>query len=134
MSDELTLNSDTSSPDHTSDEDDLKALKLQDSELDLFAGYFELAFQGNSQSVTVLVALLQRLCEVEKLRQEKQSGIWIEDVVGRLTHLLYTRCESGFEAASRFRKEASDLADHIFEETLAGHERAAGFVIKPEPV
>jgi len=108
----------TPSPAHRSDEDDLKTLKLQEGDLDRFASYFELAFQGKAQSVTVLVALLQRLCAVEKLRQQGRGGIWIEDIVGRLTHRLYTRCESGFQAASRFGTEASDLAEDIFSEAL----------------
>ena len=126
MSNELALNSDTPSPDGTRDEEDLKILKLQDSDLDHFATYFELAFQGNSKSTTVLVALLKRLCEVEKLRQQKQSGIWIEDVVGRFTLRLYTRCEPGFEAAARFGNESSELADLIFSEALTSNERVAG--------
>jgi len=118
MSNDTALNSSTSVSDHTHDEDNLKALKLQEGDLDHFATYFELAFQGNARSITVLVALLQRLCALEKLRQQKQSGIWIEDIVARLTHRLYTRCESGFQAASRFRNEASDLAEEIFLEAL----------------
>ena len=126
MSNELALNSDTASPDGTRDEEDLKILKLQDSDLDHFATYFEFAFQGNSQSTTVLVALLKRLCELEKLRQQKQSSIWIEDVVGRFTHRLYARCEPGFAAAARFGNEASELADLIFSEAFPGHERIAG--------
>lgn len=100
------------------DEDDLKALRLHDKDLDSFATYFELAFQGSSRSITVLVALLQRLRAVEKLRQEKQSGIWIEDIVGRLTQLLYARCEPGWEAATRFGTEASELAEQIFSDVL----------------
>jgi hypothetical protein len=128
MSNATALNSTGPSFDHTQDEGDLKTLKLHDSDLDHFAAYFELAFQGNSQSITVLVALLQRLGEVEKLRQQKQSGIWIGDVVGRLTHRLYTRCEPGFEAASRFGNESSVLAENIFSEVLASHERVVGFV------
>jgi hypothetical protein len=108
-----------SASDDTSDEDDLKTLKLQDSDLERFASYFDVVFQGNSRSITVLVALLQRLCELEKLRQQKQSGIWIEDIVGRLTHRLYTRCGPGAEAASRFAAEASELAESIFSEGLA---------------
>ena len=115
-------------PDPPRDEEDLKILKLQDSDLENFANYFELAFQGNSQNTTVLVALLKRLCGVEKLRQQKQSGIWIEDVVARFTHCLYTRCETGFDAATRFGNEASELADLIFSEAFAGNERVAGFV------
>jgi hypothetical protein len=82
------------------DEEDLKALKLTDSDLDRFAAYFEVAFQGCSRSMTILMALLQRLRSVEKLRQEKQSGIFVEDIVGRLTVRLYRRCQPGFEAAS----------------------------------
>jgi hypothetical protein len=128
MSNDTAPNSNTSSSDHTRDEDDLKALKLQESDLDHFASYFELAFQGSSRSITVLVALLQRLCAVEKLRQQKQSGIWIEDVVSRLTHRLYTTCEPGLEAASRFGAEAGELAEHIFSEAFASHERVVGFV------
>ncbi len=116
MSTNAALNSTTSLIDHTRDQDDLKALKLQESDLDQFAAYFELAFQGNSRSITVLIGLLQRLCSVEKLRQQKQSGIWIEDIVGRLTYRLYSRCEPGFEAASRFGTEASELARHILSE------------------
>jgi hypothetical protein len=119
MSNDTALNSNTSSSDHTRDEDDLKTLKLQECDLDHFATYFELTFQGNSRSITVLVALLQRLCAVEKLRQQKQSGIWIEDIVSRLTNRLYTRCEPGLEAASRFGTEASDLAENIFSEPFA---------------
>ena len=88
MSNDSPLNSSPSSPDHTCDEDPLKKLKLQDSDLDRFASYFELAFQGNSRSIIVLVALLRRLCGVAKLRQEEQNGIWIEDIIGRLTHRL----------------------------------------------
>jgi hypothetical protein len=118
MSNDTALNLNLSS-DHNGDEDDLKTLKLQESDLDNFATYFELAFQGSSQGITVLVALLERLCGLEKLRQQKQSGIWIEDVVGRLTHRLYTKCEPGLEAASRFATEASDLAEHIFSEAFA---------------
>ena len=113
-----TAQNSTPSPAHRSDEDDLKTLKLQEGDLDRFASYFELAFQGKAQSITVLVALLQRLCAVEKLRQQGRGGIWIEDIVGRLTHRLYTRCESGFQAASRFGNEASDLAEDIFSEAL----------------
>jgi hypothetical protein len=79
-----------------------------------------LAFQGNARSITVLVALLQRLCAVERLRQQKQNDVWIEDIVGQLAHRLYIRCEPGFEAASRFRYEASELAEHIFSEALPG--------------
>ena len=119
MSNDTELDSTAPSFNHTRDEDDLRVLKLEDNDLDQFAAYFELAFQGNSQSITVLVALLQRLRGVEKLRQEKQSGIWIEDIVGRLTHRLYTRCGPGVEAASRFGAEASNLAEQIFLEALA---------------
>jgi hypothetical protein len=118
MSNATVFNSAPSSSDHARDEDDLKALKLQDEDLDHFAAYFESAFQGNSRSITVLVALLKRLSGLEKLRQQKQSGIWIEDVVGRFTHRLYTTGEPGFEAASRFGNEASDLAEQIFSEVL----------------
>jgi hypothetical protein len=125
---DIALNSIVSSSDHTSDEDDLKTLKLMDSDLDHFATYFEAAFQGRSENITVLVGLLQRLCGVEKLRYERQSGVWLRDIVGRLTHCLYARSDSGFEAASRFGSEASDLAEHIFSEALAGHERVVGFV------
>lgn len=128
MSNNTALNSINPSSEHTRDEDDLKDLKLQDSDLDHFATYFDQSFQGNSQSITVLVALLQRLCGVEKLRQQKQTGIWLEDIVGRLTHRLYTRCEPGVNAASRFGSEASDLAEHIFSEAFAG-ERVVGFVV-----
>jgi hypothetical protein len=117
MSNDTVLNS-TPSPAHASDEEILKSLKLQEGDLDRFASYFELAFQGNARSITVLVALLQRLCALEKLRQQKKSGIWIEDIVGRFTYRLYTRCESGFEAASRFGNEASDLAEVIFTEAF----------------
>src|SRR4029078_11923811 len=101
MSNDTALNSSTSVSDHTRDEDNLKALKLQEGDLDHFATYFELAFQGNARSIPVLVARRQRLCALEKLRQQKQSAIWIEDIVARLTHRLYTRCESGVQAASR---------------------------------
>lgn len=111
-------NSSTASSAHA-DEDALKTLKLEDSDLDRFASYFDLAFQGNSQSITVLVALLQRLCGLEKLRQQKRSGIWIEDLVGRLTHRLYIRCGPGAEAASRFGAEASELAENILSEAFA---------------
>jgi hypothetical protein len=117
MSNDTALNSNPSFL-HTSDDDCLKALKLQDSDLDHFAAFFDQAFQGNSRSITVLVGLLQRLREVEKLRQQKQSGIWIEDIVGRLTHRLYTRCEPGIEGASRFGTEASELAENILSEAL----------------
>ena len=117
MSSDTALNSSSSSV-HT-DEDVLKTLKLQEGDLEHFANYFELAFQGNARSLTVLVALLQRLCAVEKLRQQQQSGIWIEDIVGRLTHRLYIKCEPGVEAASRFRAEASEVAENIFSEALA---------------
>ena len=114
---EIALNSIPSS-NHICDEDDLKTLKLQDDDLDRFASYFDLAFQGSSRSISVLVALLQRLCDVEKLRQQKQSGIWLEDIVGRLTYRLYTRCQLGSEAASCFAAEASEFAEHIFSEAL----------------
>jgi hypothetical protein len=116
---DIALNSGIPSSDGTRDENDLKILRLQETDLDNFASYFDLAFQGNSRSVTVLVGLLQRLVGVEKLRQEKQSGIWLEDVVGRLTHRLYTRSEPGFDAASRFGSEASELAERIFSDALA---------------
>ena len=119
--------------DSSRDEDDLKALRLEDVDLDHFASYFELEFQGSSRSITVLVALLQRLCGLEKLRQHKQSGIWIEDVVSRLTHRLYTRCEPGLEAASRFGTEASELAENIFSEAFASHQRVVGFVAGGRP-
>jgi len=118
MLNDIAGNSTTPPSVHTRDEDDLKTLKLQDRDLDRFAAYFELAFQGNSRSITVLVALLQRLREVETLHRHKQSGIWVEDVVGRLIHRLYTRCDPGFEAASRFATESSDLVEHIFAEAL----------------
>lgn len=134
MSNDDALNSGTPSFDHPPDEDDLKALKLQDSDLDRFATYFDLVFQGNSQSVTVLVALLRRLCSVETLRQQKQTDIWIEDVVARFTHRLHATCEPGFEAASRFGMEASESAEHIFSEALAGHKRVAGFVVDPRSI
>ena len=92
MSVHSVLNVDKSLRNSSSDEEDLKALKLQDTDLDRFAAYFEMALEGSCQSVTVLVALLQRICGVEKLRQQKQSGIWIEDIVGRLTQRLYMSC------------------------------------------
>ena len=124
-----TLNSITSSSsDHTRDEDDLETLKLQDRDLDNFAAYFEVAFQGDSQKITVLVAFLQRLGEVEELRQQKQSGVWIKDIVGRFTHRLYTRGEPGFEAATRFASEASAFAEDIFSAAFTGRERVVGFV------
>jgi len=118
MSNQSALNTSTSSSEHTRDEDNLETLKLQDSDLDHFASYFDVAFQGNSRSITVLVALLERLCGLERLRQQKQSGIWIEDIVSRLAHRLYTRCGPGAEAASRFQAEASGLAEKIFSEAL----------------
>ena len=118
MPSETALNSHIPLSGHTLDDDDLKMLKLQDTDLDRFATYFELAFQGDSRSITVLVGLLQRLSGVEKLRTQKQSGIWVEDIVGRLTHRLYSRCEPGLAAASRFGNEASDLAELIFAEGL----------------
>jgi len=121
-SNDIALNSGSSSPDRTRDEDDLKTLRLEDSDLDRFASYFDKAFQGDSRSITVLVALLQRLCGLEKLRQQQQSGIWIEDLVGRLTHRLYTRCGPGAEAASRFGAEASELAENILSEAFAASE------------
>ncbi len=121
MSSDTAFNSNTSSSDHTRDEEDLKALNLAESDLERFASYFELAFQGSCEGITVLAALLQRLCKVEKLRQQKQSGIWIEDIVGRLTHRLYTRCGPGLEAAARFGGEASDMAERIFAEGVATH-------------
>jgi hypothetical protein len=124
MSTQTALNSTTPSCDQVRDEEDLKTLKLQESDLDRFATYFELAFQGNVRCLTVLVALLQRLCAVEKLRQQKQNGIWIEDIVGRLTHRLYTRCAPGFEAASRFGNEASDRAEDIFAEALLSADKS----------
>ena len=120
------LNLNTSPSDHARDEDDLESLKLRDSDLDRFATYFEVAFQGKSESTTVLVALLQRLCGVEELRQQKTTGIWITDVVSRLTHRLYTRCEPGVEAAARFRNEASDLTEQIFSEAIVRRELIAG--------
>ena len=101
------------------DAQDLKDLKLQDSDLDQFAHYFELAFEGNTKSMTVLVALLQRLRVVENLRKQKQTGIWLEDIIGRLTHRLYARCAAGLEAANDFGTEASDTADRIFVESRA---------------
>lgn len=118
MSKKAALNSETTSSHDTRDEDDLKTLKLEDSDLEKFATYFEVAFQGDSQRITVLVALLQRLGGVDKLRQQKQSSIWIADIVSRLIHRLYTRSETGFEAASRFGMEANDLAEQIFSECL----------------
>ena len=118
MSSNAAFNGTNSSTEHPRDDDDLRALKLQESDLDEFAAYFELAFQGNPRSITVLTGLLQRLCSVEKLRQQKQSGIWIQDIVGRLTHRLYTRCEPGFEAASG--TEASELAEQILSEGFRG--------------
>ena len=118
MPTDIALDSTTAASDYTRDADDLKALKLEDGDLDHFAAYFELAFQGNSQGITVLVALLQRLGEVENLRKQKQSGIWFEDIFGRLKHRLYTRSEPAIEAASRFGTEANELAEHIFAEVL----------------
>ena len=103
----------------SSDAQDLKDLKLQDSDLDQFAHYFETAFEGNTTSMTVLVALLQRLRAVETLRQQKQTGIWIEDIVCRLTHRLYARCAAGLEVANHFGNEASDAAERIFAESKA---------------
>ena len=127
MSNDNALNATTVSSDQLGDEDDLTNVKLQDSDLDHFAAYFDLAFQGNSQNITVLVALLQRLGDVEELCRQKQSGVWIKDIVGRLTRRLYTRCEPGVEAATRFGAEASELAETIFGEAFAGHERVIGF-------
>ena len=101
----------------SSDAQDLKDLKLQDSDLDQFADYFELAFEGNTTSMTVLVALLQRLRAVETLRKQKQTGIWLEDIVCRLTHRLYPRCAAGLDAANHFGREASDTAERIFAES-----------------
>lgn len=120
------LNPNTSPSDHARDEDDLESLKLKDSDLDRFATYFDVAFQGKSESITVLVALLQRLCGVEELRQQKTTGIWITDVVGRFTHRLYTRCEPGVEAAAHFRNEACDLTEQIFSEVIVSRELVAG--------
>jgi len=122
MSNQSALDSTSSSSDHTRDEDVLNTLKLQDSDLDHFASYFDVAFQGSSRSITVLVALLERLCGLERLRQQNQSGIWIEDIVGRLTHRLYTRCGPGAEAASRFQAEASEHAENIFSEVPVASE------------
>src|SRR5258708_35198159 len=98
---------------------DLMDLKLQDSDLDQFADYFETAFEGNTKSMTVLIALLQRLRAVENLRKQKLTGIWIEDIVCRLTHRLYARCAAGLEVANHFGNEASDGAERIFAESKA---------------
>lgn len=119
MSKKTVLKTTSPSSDHARQDDDLKTLKLQDSDLDRFAAYFELAFQGDAKSITVLIGLLQRLSGAATLRQQKQNGVWIEDIVSRLTHRLYTRCQPGMEAASRFASEASDLAEEIFTEALA---------------
>lgn len=121
MSEHTALNSSTSLSNRTEDDDDLKTLKLQDIDLEHFAAYFELAFDGDFQSITVLVALLQRLRGVERLRHEKQTGVWIEDVVCRLTRRLYMNCEPGLEAANRFGFEATNLAEHIFSERFTSH-------------
>jgi hypothetical protein len=103
----------------SSDAQDLKDLKLQDSDLDQFAHYFETAFEGNTNCMTVLVAMLQRLRAVENLRKQKQTRIWLEDIVCRLTHRLFLRCAAGLEAANHFGNEASDTADRIFVESGA---------------
>src|SRR5258705_9869158 len=103
----------------SSDSQDLKDLKLQDTDLDQFADYFETAFEGSTTSMTVLVALLQRLRAVENLRKQKQTGIWLEDIVCRLTYRLYARCAAGLEAANSFGSEASDAAERIFGESKA---------------
>jgi len=118
MSSHSVLNSNQAVTISSRDEEDLKALKLTDSDLHRFAAYFELAFQGCSRSMTVLVAVLQRLRSVEKLRQEKQSGIFVDDIVSRLTLRLYRRCQPGLEAAARFGEEANDIAEQIFSESL----------------
>jgi hypothetical protein len=118
MSANSVLNFNKSVASSSRDEEHLKALGLQDSDLDRFAAYFELAFESRCQSITVLVALLQRLCGVEKLRQEEQSCIWLEDIVAGLTRRLYMSCSLGSDAASSFGKEASALAEQIFSEAL----------------
>ena len=102
---------------YAQDQNDLKDLKLQDSDLDDFARYFEVAFEGSTTSMTVLVALLQRLRAVENLRKQKQTSIWIEDIVCQLTHRLYAKCGAGLEQACSFGLEASDAAERIFGES-----------------
>jgi hypothetical protein len=128
MSNDTALNSSIPLSDPSRDEEALKTLRLQDSDLDCFATYFERAFQGDSDSTVVLVGLLQRLCEVEKLCRREQSGIWIEDIVGRLTHRLYLTSGPGLDGASHFAREASDLTEHVFSEAFVTHPRIAGFV------
>ena len=47
MSVHSVLNVDKSLRNSSSDEEDLKALKLQDTDLDRFAAYFEMALEGS---------------------------------------------------------------------------------------
>lgn len=108
----------------------MKALRLHDSDLDRFATYFELTFRGSSRGMTVLVALLQRLRAVGKgCDTKKHTGIWLEDIVSRLTQRLYGSCQPGWEAATRLGTEASDV-EEILSEGLASFERVVIFRLR----
>src|SRR5690349_8091167 len=72
-------------------------LKVEDRDLDQIADYFALAFEYDTEEMTVLVALLDRLLAVEKSEE-----VHLEDIVYFLSRKLFARCAEGEKAADRF--------------------------------
>ena len=89
-------------------------LKVEDRDLDQIADYFALAFEYDTEEMTVLVALLDRLLAVEKSEE-----VHLEDIVYFLSRKLFARCAEGEKAADRFLHMASSRAS-LFLESAVG--------------
>lgn len=88
-------------------------LKVEDRDLDQIADYFALVFEYDTEEMTVLVALLDRLVAVEKSEE-----VHLEDIVHFLSRRLFARCAEGEKAADRFLHMAPSRASRFLESAV----------------
>jgi hypothetical protein len=88
-------------------------LKVEDRDLDQIADYFAMAFEYDTEEMTVLVALLDRLVAVEKSEE-----VNLEDIVYFLSRRLFARCAEGEKAADRFLHMAPSRGSRFLESAV----------------
>jgi hypothetical protein len=88
-------------------------LKVEGRDLDQIADYFALVFEYDTEEMTVLVALLDRLVAVEKSEE-----VHLEDIVHFLSRRLFARCAEGEKTADRFLHLAPSRASRFLESAV----------------
>jgi hypothetical protein len=94
---------------------ELAALRVQEHELDRFAYYFGALFHRETQPMTVLIALLERLKLVAK-----SDTLDLEIVIDQIEDRLFSECEAGDIASTNFVTEAGKNTETILNRVL-GH-------------